>query len=129
MNRLETNPTSGRHGRNTVCTPADERFMWAICCSMSKSTGVAQALDDEVGTGVGGGLDGEPGELLDVDGRPVGEAGAGEFDALVGCEQSGRLLVVVEHADHDVAEQLHRLVDDVDVAEVERIETAGDQHR
>ena len=90
---------------------------------------VAQALDDEVGAGVGGRLHRQPVELLDLDGRQVGEAGGGELDALVGSEQSGRLLVVVQHADHDVAEQLHRLVDDVDVAEVERIEAAGDQHR
>ena len=58
-----------------------------------------------------------------------GEAGGRQLDTLVGREQAGRLVEVVEHADDDVAEQLHRLLDDVDVPEMERVEAAGDQHR
>ena len=64
MKRLETNPKSDRQGTNTVRMPVTEWFMCAICCSMSKSFGRAQPLDDEVGTDVGGGLHGEPAERL-----------------------------------------------------------------
>ena len=39
-----------------------------------------------------------------------------------------RLLVVVHHDDRDVAEQLDRLLDDVEVAEVDRVEAAGVEH-
>ena len=48
-----------------------------------------------------------------------------ELDPFVDREQPRRLRRVVHHRDDDRAEQLQRLVDDVDVAEVERVETAG----
>jgi len=89
----------------------------------------AQALDDEVGTDFGRGLHGEASERLNPHGRPIDQARLGQRHTIVGREHAGRLVEVDQHAHDDIAEELHRLIDDVDVAEVERIETSGNQHR
>ena len=90
---------------------------------------VPEALDDGIGADVGRGLHREATECLHPHRRATGEAGFGQRHTIVGREHAGRLVEVDQHPDDDVAEQIHRLIDDVDVAEVERIETAGNQHR
>ena len=69
-----------------------------------------------------------PGKATTVTAAAVRQARLGELDPVVDREQPRRLLVVVHHGDDDLAEQLDRLLDDVDVAEVDRVETAGYQH-
>ena len=103
--------------------------MWAICCSISKSPVDPQTLDDEVGLDRRGGLHDEPGERDDRDPVAFRQARLGELDPVVEREQPRRLLGVVHARRRRPAEQLQRLVDDVDVTEVERIETAGYQDR
>ena len=55
----------------------------------------------------------------------MGERRAGQFDTLVDREQARRLGRVVHHRHDDRAEQFERLLDHVDVTEVDRIETPG----
>ena len=94
--------------------------------------GVAQALDDEVDAGDARRVDRQPAVGDDV--APAGQADVGgalvdQADPFVDGEHARRLLVVVHHGDDDVAEQLGRLLDDVEVAEVDRVEAAGIEHR
>ena len=89
--------------------------------------GRPQTLDDEVGLDRRRGLHGEPGERDDRDPVAFRQARLGELDPVVDREQPRRLLGVVHDGDDDLPEQLQRLVDDVDVTVVERVETAGYQ--
>ena len=60
--------------------------------------------------------------------RPSADARPDQLDALVDGEQPAGLLVVVHDGDGDVAEQLDRLLDDVEVTEVDRVEAPGVEH-
>ena len=68
-----------------------------------------------------------PGKATTVTPSTIRQARLGELDPVVDREQPGRLLRVVHDGDDDLPEQLQRLIDDVDVTVVERVETAGYQ--
>ena len=88
-----------------------------------------QTLHDEVRSSHRGGLDGQPGECVDPNTREMGSALPCQLHAVGQRDQSTRLVGVVHHRDHHVAEQLDRLGDDVEVPIVERVETARVQDR
>ena len=85
----------------------------------------SQPLDDERGFHLLDSIDGEALECHHLHRRKVRDTGSDHLLALFEREHAAGLARVVHHTDDDLAEQRHRLLDDVDVAQVQRIETSG----
>ncbi len=89
---------------------------------------VAEPLDNEVDTEIPSGLNGEPGLRFDGDTIEMRERLLGQFDPLGNREQTARFGVVVHHNNDHVSKKFVRLLDDVDMPEVQRIKAARIHH-
>ncbi len=82
-----------------------------------------QTLHDEVGSEFTSRVDGQTWKGLDANGREMGDTDRDEAYARCEVDHPGRLARIVHGSDDHRAEQFDRLLDDVEMADMERIET------
>jgi hypothetical protein len=103
-----------------VSTPESERFINAVAISLSKS----QTFDDHAGAARAHEVGQQPAKMRDLDVRDVGDRLADHLLALVQREERFALLRVDDDGDQDVLEDLRSALDDVEVADGQRVERA-----
>ena len=89
---------------------------------------VTKALENEVGVELVGGVNSQTVERLDTHGGQVGQAGPNHCDSLVDGEDARWFRGVVHRHNGDPTEELDTLLDNIDMAKMQRIEAARVQH-